>query len=1320
MSKVLKAVSTIAATVATVAAVIPGGQGIAAIAGAVSAVTSIGAQLTAPKPVARGSTTNLILDAEPPRPYMIGESFSAGVLRHRVGYGPTLKKVPNPYLWEVKVFSGVGPVQQLVQEQFDFAAIGPYYTGFYSSDTQLGARPESTALVPPFNAPATGWGASHKLSGCAAIGSNYKFDKDGKVFASGLPVHGAIWKGEKVYDPRLDSTYPGGSGSHRLGTESTYTYSTNPALHAATYAYGRYQNGIKIFGLGMASDGIDWAAVVDWANDCDTNGWEAHGTIYEGGRGADVERQRVQNLDDICAAGGGRWLVAGATLSFDWHRPRVPLATLTDDDLLEEGGSATAVQSIRDRMNGVRPQYISPTHNWEQITADEIVGTTYRTEDGTPLTQTWPLNLVKNAGQAGELTSYALVDSREIGPIELNCKAEWRFYKPGETITVNSTLLGYNGPAVIVQRDFEPQTMAVKLVLKSETAAKHDFALGKVASPPPTPTLLQSQEERDLAVYGAITPRATDVEFDDDATVESLKPAEPGATEGAVVPTPGSGASGNVKDEGGNLYDPGELLNASMELTPSGQLQFRPLPGSEAVVRGQITLPDIGAASEVALRRAEDDVDALANALATALDEASRTRETFTDAGFFVDEATGQVRIHAVEQTTERLNTVDIRLDAAEASINLRATTSYVDQAIAEAVLDPSQIADLDAIFVRLTAAELDIDGLEATVTTLATVTELTALTGRVTTAESELDALEGTVSTKVDTTTFNALETRVTSAETTLTALGDTAQIVNDVTSIRLIEREVDANAEGALAALVQDDRNQRDQVAAVASARQELRTEITDGLTAEATARLALQVEVANNAASLATESLTRASEDEALASQISALEASTDTSVAALTASIGAEQTARTNADSALAADITALDASFTAALDTETAAREAAVTTLTASISAESTARASADTAIAADVTTLQAGLATEISDRTAAVTAANQARVDGDAALAADITALEADLATETSQRTAAITAEQQARVDGDAAEAAARTALAARVTTAEADIDANTAAITAEQTARANADSAIAASVTALTTTVNGNSATLTTFGESINGLQARQGVRLDVNGYVTGFVQNNDGAQGDFIILADRFAIVDPAGGAGQTAVVPFEVVSGNVRIGNDVSIGGDLIVDGSIQTGAIADNAVTRGNSAFIAAATGVGTTSTQVASVSLTTTGGSVRVDFGAAYAQDNGAVVAGIVVTYRIKRGTTVVRTGTYCEVPGIITAPVRASETAEVLGEVDLPGAVSGSFHVFAVDDAAPAGTHTYSVELQTSAGTGLVESRQIGVIEFKK
>jgi hypothetical protein len=114
--------------------------------------------------------------------------------------------------------------------------------------------------------------------------------------------------------------------------------------------------------------------------------------------------------------------------------------------------------------------------------------------------------------------------------MDLQAKAKWRFYRPGDCIEIDSSLVAYDGLAVINQRSLNPQSLAVALSLKSETPGKHDFALGKVASPPPTPTLLQTTEERDLLAAAAITPRAVDVEFDDNSDLESLKPGEAGST----------------------------------------------------------------------------------------------------------------------------------------------------------------------------------------------------------------------------------------------------------------------------------------------------------------------------------------------------------------------------------------------------------------------------------------------------------------------------------------------------------------------------------------------------------------------------------------------------------------------------------------------------------------------------------------------------------------------------------------------------------------------------------------------------------------------
>ena len=77
--------------------------------------------------------------------------------------------------------------------------------------------------------------------------------------------------------------------------------------------------------------------------------------------------------------------------------------------------------------------------------------------------------------------------------------------------------------------------------------------------------------------------------------------------------------------------------------------------------------------------------------------------------------------------------------------------------------------------------------------------------------------------------------------------------------------------------------------------------------------------------------------------------------------------------------------------------------------------------------------------------------------------------------------------------------------------------------------------------------------------------------MRLDVNGYVSGFVQNNDGETSDFIISADKFAIVDPAQGAGQTGTQVFQV-DGN----GNVTMQGDLLAAGTVAASALQSDMV------------------------------------------------------------------------------------------------------------------------------------------------
>jgi hypothetical protein len=488
-----KVTSAIAGTLALLP--IPGiqqaAQAIAAISGVIDAVT-------AQPPPARGGVSQVVIEVEPPRPYAMGEGYVGGVRRYDRAYGGTVDDIPNPYRAIVDVYCGHGPIDS-ISPRFDYGVPdASYYSGFLYTSTQLGACPESSALALNWSG-APGWGASAKLSGNAAIAWNFKFDKDGKKFAAGIPVMGAYGKWVKVYDPRLDSTFPGGSGSHRLGTESTYAWSENPALHFATYAYGRYQNGKLVMGVGLPTDAIDWPAIAAWANVCDANGWTIFGRVFEPG-------DRWANLKDIAVAGSAEPVFSGARLSVRYDAPEVALATITRADLADGDYSTTKMQPYAARINTVVPKCIDPGSNWELVSLEPIAISSLVTADGEARRQEYPFNLVKNANQAAELATYRILNSREEGPIELVLKPEWRGIRPGECYHVTLEELGLDSDVIVLKREIDPQTFTVKVTLRSETASKHATALAATGTPPGAVSGTMNSIDRDALISRLVLP----------------------------------------------------------------------------------------------------------------------------------------------------------------------------------------------------------------------------------------------------------------------------------------------------------------------------------------------------------------------------------------------------------------------------------------------------------------------------------------------------------------------------------------------------------------------------------------------------------------------------------------------------------------------------------------------------------------------------------------------------------------------------------------------------------------------------------------------
>lgn len=507
MAKPLKVIGVIAGAVALVAGTIAtagiGTAAFAAVAGNVATyaglaatAANIGASLLQKPPPARGSVTDVIIAHDPPQPYVMGEGYVGGVIRHDAAWGPTLKKVPNPYRAIATVLSGGGPVES-VTPWYELAPVSSWYSGFLWTDTQTGATPEATALSPQWSG-MPGWGASAKLSGQAAIMWSFLFDKDGKRHASGIGEMGAYGQWVKVYDPRLDSTFPGGSGAHRLGDETTYEWSENPALHFGTYAYGRYQNGKRVIGCGLRN--IDWANIAAWANVCDANSWTIFGRVFEPGN-------RFANLKEIAAAGGAQPIPsANGLLSVRYSAPTVMLDTIGPEDLADEPVRVTTMASWSERFSTVIPKGISPDHDWKTIAFGAVSVPAFVTEDGEDRVQEWPFNLVKGGtDQLTQLATYRLWDSRELNPIVIPCGPRMRNFRAGDGLRIELPDYDLETDAVVLQRRFNPATGVTYLIMISETPAKHPFCLGQTDVPPPTPALGQTAQERDELAAAALT-----------------------------------------------------------------------------------------------------------------------------------------------------------------------------------------------------------------------------------------------------------------------------------------------------------------------------------------------------------------------------------------------------------------------------------------------------------------------------------------------------------------------------------------------------------------------------------------------------------------------------------------------------------------------------------------------------------------------------------------------------------------------------------------------------------------------------------------------
>ncbi|PLR25058.1 hypothetical protein SGCZBJ_12540 [Caulobacter zeae] len=443
-----------------------------------------------PKIRDQGSTVQWQADPRAGVPYGMGRCAIGGniVFNQSAGSG-------NKYLNFATVYSGAGPIQGFEAFQCEGVTVsftadsGEGASGYYLNrmwqKRQLGLATEGWmrwTAVGSKDTPSnhggmpSEWTAAHKLSGYAA--TLWALEYDPERFASGVPSPRMVGRWVKVYDPRKDSTYPGGNGPHRIDDEATWEWSANPGLHGLTWIIGRLSGGVLILGLGATAEEIDIAAFVHLANVCDANGWTMGGCVTSTDNTWEV-------LKAILQAGAATPILGGSQISCMVNAPSASLVTVTDDDIV---GTATVPAQVAadEAINTVWPSYTEEALDWEVVTPDAPVQVAaYVEADGEERSIELGLPLVQEATQVGQLCRYAIEDARELNSIVLMLKPWLRWVPPGSCALIQAPETGLNGQKIrLLKRTREMSTKTVGWTMRTETDAKHSYALGQVNDPP--------------------------------------------------------------------------------------------------------------------------------------------------------------------------------------------------------------------------------------------------------------------------------------------------------------------------------------------------------------------------------------------------------------------------------------------------------------------------------------------------------------------------------------------------------------------------------------------------------------------------------------------------------------------------------------------------------------------------------------------------------------------------------------------------------------------------------------------------------------------
>ena len=302
------------------------------------------------------------------------------------------------------------------------------------------------------------WTSNHKLSGHAYLAIRFTWNAD--KFGS-LPVVNAVVKGRKVYNPNLDSTVTGGSGSHRKDTSSTWEYSDNPVYQLLDYLRN------DRFGMGIADSYFD-SNFADWqtAGDvCDTNITPYSGAsqidLLDSHTVVDTSKKSIEIVRDFVKGCRAFLNFSGGKYNILVESSGSASITLKEDNIL--GGITVSSKNKNSRYNRVIVNFVNPSKNYQSDTAqfppvDETglasadQHTTMKTADGGILLEgRFDFPMLNSPYQAQEMAEIILRRSRSSLDVTLKADATALELSIGDIVNITHATPSFSAKPFRVQ-----------------------------------------------------------------------------------------------------------------------------------------------------------------------------------------------------------------------------------------------------------------------------------------------------------------------------------------------------------------------------------------------------------------------------------------------------------------------------------------------------------------------------------------------------------------------------------------------------------------------------------------------------------------------------------------------------------------------------------------------------------------------------------------------------------------------------------------------------------------------------------------------------